>query len=150
MSDGKISSAIVSRRVVGNAEPRSIQPAHLKGVVVNRVVEEGAPSEVQKPAEVVAEVDIKALVAEALAVHLKALDETYRTKMREIEADYNTRVAAIEKTLKTKLAEHVSSIEKNKPVVNVTVENRTKVTRLVKRDDRGLITEIHEETETVK
>lgn len=154
MSDGKISTSITSRQVV-HATPE--KDNRLRGTITNRVVEEKAPEPSPppiaplpiSPSVPVVEVDVKAMVSEAVTERLKAIEETYKKKLKQLEEDYDARLKAIEKSLKTKLDEHVSAMEKNKPVVNVTVENRTKVIRTVKRDDRGLITEIHEVTETI-
>ena len=86
------------------------------------------------------------MIEEMLTDRVRVIEETYRKRTEQLEKEFQRKCEEIDAALKTKLSEQVKATEKQRPIVNVTVENRLRVTKNVMRDDRGLITQIIEET----
>lgn len=149
----KVSTSIVGRQIV---EAKPTDDNRLRGTIMSRHVSEeappkppDAPSAVAEPTPMLTEAQVTNMITEMVERRMTVLEKAYATKLTEIEKVYAERLKTLESTYKDTFSKQAALLEELKPVVNVTVENRTRVIKTVKRDDRGLITDIIEETQTI-
>lgn len=136
------SASIVGRQVV---ETENLNGNRAKGTITRRHVEEAAPPKPQ-----LTEANVRSLLSEMFEARLEELDKAHKTKLSEMEKFYLNKIKTLEESLLKAIEAKTATLEERLPVVNVTVENRTRVTKKVIRDDRGLITDIIEETQNVQ
>lgn len=150
----KVSTSIVGRQIV---EAKPTEDNRLRGTIMSRHVSEEAPPKpeappvvaVAEPTPMLTEAQVTNMITEMVERRMTVLEKAYTTKLTEIEKVYAERLKTLESTYKDTFSKQAALLEDLKPVVNVTVENRTRVIKTVKRDDRGLITDIIEETQTI-
>ncbi len=148
----KVSTSIVGRQVV---EAKPAEDNRARSTIVSRHVSEEAPPKspeapVAEPAApILTEAQVTSMVTEMVEQRMTVLEKAYSAKLIEIEKTYAERLRLLESTYKETFSKQATLLEDLKPVVNVTVENKTRVIKKVNRDDQGLIIEIIEETQTI-